>query len=429
LDKLPQHFQDLTTRLCCQIWTHHKLTAGFFEKAVREVYSQAKFGPDIVPPMRAMVRSWADILESSSPLPNSVLDVFTILRITLAGFDRKIQRNMEESGADREALHRQIFYSLSAKSAMYNIDGVICDRVSDSYLAIQTRFCRVVAPVSTVYGHCKNLHDGGSVPVQPLPHWTSCEHAGSELLGLKVALHLHGQVALQVWAPASEETEEDGGATWDPPETGILLPLSAQFVTKSQEFASDYFKLREKGQLLSDDVDHSKLYLTSWIEWICNQMDEELSLSWPGDYEEMRQLFVLNRLGLLSSQGYQARLKRLLEPYFSELQSCYGHEYLEAMDAYLEEDTKTSKMISFYYLCESKEGHEEALGQLCRKFKIPEEWRDMLHDEESLDERESWDEAMHPAGPPREDLPATQVRFTCLSNSKILVYCIYTELH
>jgi hypothetical protein len=174
------------------------------------------------------------------------------------------------------------------------------------------------------------------------------------------------------------------------------------FVTKLHDFAAEHpGRDVDKGDcsVKEDDAgENSRLYLTSWIEWIVRKMNTEMRRAWEEDYDDMRKLFVLNRLGLLSSKRYTQNMEKSVEPYFPELQFCYRHEYLEAMEAHLEEDHKTSKMISFYYLCESKEGAKEAVVRLCRKFKIVDELVDVVvpGDDVEIPQDVSWKENEHP---------------------------------
>ena len=410
IGKITEDFLDKMAALCCQIWSYHKISSWYLKEAIKDVYKKAKFGLEIIQPMKTMLINWADTLDSSSPLPDSILDIFTILRITLAGFDMNIQRDMELNGL-RKSIHQKIFSNLVARSSMYNVDGVVVDTVGEAHVIIQTRFCKVVAHIGTVFAPCQKSPGQQPAGSLPLHHWTICEpdHADKESclsLGLQVCLHsfqvlsdcFSSHMALLVWVPGSDSTR-NGCDQWDPPETGVLLPLSRPFVTIAEKFARGHFRdnipaADMRTEKAAEEVDrNTQLYLTNCFDWMINRIEGELRNSWPTDQDSMRQLFVLHRLGALSSEEYKSQMMRTLEPYIPEPQFFHRYEYLVAIEAQMEDDQEANQMISFYKKCETKNGPDEAVNQLCLKFKIPDSvlgacWQD----EDKASETDSWEQ-------------------------------------
>ena len=339
------------------IWHDLNVTSDFLSICVKNVHDNNL-------QYRGVILKWAKLLETSTVFNSSVLDIFTIVKATMMCYDENISEDE--------------FFNISTNYCLYNVEGFVCQHLSQSFYAVQTKFALVVCHLGLTYTQCCQ-EETETFPL-PSDHWRTCCLDSCLPIGTKVYLHSTGikdprgniicQIADIVWG--------HNELKYDPPETGIILPGNVSYKKYVQYFAEKYVA-KTTPELFSDNNFSANTAKYQIMEQHYGQQVFVMTETWPHkSILEMQKEFVFSEMGGMTRPLLRSNWAGALNTSDQEKERLLNETF-----NYFQTDPDTSEMIEFIKPYTERAGLRNAMKILNQKY--PEKTEDLenLNDTDS----------------------------------------------
>jgi len=347
-------FASTCALLSAGIWHDLNVTSDFLLMCVRNIHENET-------PYQSVLIKWAKLLETSSFLSGSVVDIFTIVRATMISYDENVPEDD--------------LLNISTNYCLYNVEGYVSKHLSSHFYVVQTRFSLVICHLGTTYTHCTKT----SSHMIPSERWNMCSLDCCLPVGTKVLLHSTGikdskdkimcQISDIVWTPVEDK--------YDPPETGIILPGNGQYKKYVQYFAEKYIAKSYPDRFADTNFSaNNQKYLA--LEEQHSRPRFSMTETWPQNTLEMQKMFVFSEMGGMSRPLLRSNWAAALNTSDQEKERLLNETF-----NFFQSDSETLEMIKFIGPYVERAGLRNAMKVLNQNYPGKNDEQESLNDTDS----------------------------------------------